>query len=87
MSAPSLSSRHVRESFTVALKSVRAELSHVPVATRDFAAGDTLSVYTEFYDGRRREPHRLTVAAQLRAPDGTPVGIAITDVRSSAPPR
>ena len=85
MSAPSLSSQHVRNGFTVPLKSVRADLPHVPVTSREFSAGDRLSVYTEFYDGQRRESHEIVVEAHLRTLDGTQVGAAVTDVRKSGP--
>jgi hypothetical protein len=85
MSAPSLSGRRGAYGFTLPLKSLRAELPHAPVATREFAAGDTLSVYTEFYDRQPREPHQLEVGAHLRTLDGTQVGIAVTKVLESGP--
>ena len=64
---------------------MRAELPHIPIATREFTAGDRLSVYTEFYDGERRESHQLSVEAYLRTLDGTRVGVAVTDVLKSGP--
>jgi hypothetical protein len=85
MSAPSLSLRNLRTGFSVPLKSVRAELPHIPITTREFTAGDTLSVYTEFYDGQRREAHQVEVGAHLRTLDGRPVGVAVTDVRKNGP--
>ena len=85
MSAPSLSVRRGADGFTLALKSVRATLPQVPVATRVFAAGDRLSLYTEFYDGQRRDAHQIEVGAHLRKLDGTQIGAAITDVRNSGP--
>jgi VWFA-related protein len=83
MSAPSLSSRDAR-GFTLPLKTVRADLPHIPITTREFTTGDRLSVYTEFYDGERRESHQLVVEAHLRTMDGTQV-VAVMDVRKSGP--
>ena len=85
MSAPSLSVGRGTDGFTLALKSLRATLPQVPVATREFAAGDRLSLYTEFYDGQRRDAHQIEVGAHLRKVDGTQIGAAITDVRKSGP--
>jgi hypothetical protein len=85
MSAPSVSSRHVRDGFTVALRSVRAALPQIPITTREFAVDDTLSVYTEFYDGQRRDSHQIVVEAYLRTLDGTRVGVAVSDVRKNGP--
>lgn len=85
MSAPSLSARHVQDGFTVPLKSVPVEFPHIPTTSRDFAAGDVVSIYAEFYDARPRDSHELEVVAQLRTPDGSPVGVAVMDTRKSGP--
>ena len=85
MPLPVLIVLHGPDGFTLGLKSVRVELPHLPVAGREFAAGDRLSVYTEFYDGQRRDPHELAVSARLQRLDGSPVGVEVTDVRKNGP--
>jgi hypothetical protein len=41
-----------------------------PVAIREFAAGDTLMFYTEFYENAGGNPHKVDLKAELRAADG-----------------
>ena len=83
ISAPSLSSRRSSTMFTVNSPSVSGVVPAPPVATRDFPAGDTLTVYTEVYDNRPKDTHRLDLTAELRRPDGGVVGRAVTDTRAN----
>jgi hypothetical protein len=83
MSAPALSSRRSSTAFTVSSPSFARVVPEPPTATRDFPAGDTLTIYSEVYDNRSKDPHRLDLTAELRRPDGSPVGRAVTDTRAN----
>lgn len=83
MSAVALTTRQSAAALTVGSTTARPVVPQAPVATRDFAAGDTLSMYAEFYDNRAKDAHRLDLVAELRRPDGSRVGPAVTDQRSS----
>jgi hypothetical protein len=67
----------------VASTTARPVVPVAPVATRDFTTGDMLSVYAEVYDNRAKDPHRLDLLAELRRPDGSAVGSAVTDARAT----
>jgi len=54
-----------------------------PVATREFAAGDTLMFFTEFYENGANNPHKLDLKAELRAGDGRVVLTASEERESS----
>jgi VWFA-related protein len=82
MSAPSLSSRRSSTMFTVKSPSAGVA-SEPPAASRDFPAGDTLTVYSEVYDNKPRDAHRLDLSAELRRADGSVVGGAVTDTRAN----
>jgi VWFA-related protein len=83
MSAPALTSRQSSAALTVASTTVRPVVPEAPAATRDFATGDTLSMYAEVYDNRAKDAHRLDLLAELRRPDGTRIGAAVTDQRAN----
>jgi VWFA-related protein len=57
-------------------------LSEVPTALRDFARGDSLSVFAEVYDNRASTPHRIAIATTATADDGTVVFSASDERRS-----
>ena len=86
ISAMSLTSRHGEATLAVQSKSVKAAIPLTPVATRDFAAGDMLSVYAEIYDNKAKESHRLELAAELRHADGHLIGRPVTDSRADGKP-
>jgi VWFA-related protein len=83
LSALSLSSRQTTAAVLVPSKSVRPVVPTPPTTTREFTAGDTLSVYGEVYDNRARDAHRLDFVAELRGPDGNRVGRAASDTRAN----
>jgi len=68
--------------LTVTSPGVRAAAPAAPAATRDFPAGDTLSVYAEIYDNRSKDPHRLDLVAELRTLDGRLAGRSVTETRN-----
>ncbi len=86
MSALTLTSRLTDTAPTLRSRTVRLVVPTIPVAARDFRAGDTLSVYAEVYDNRAKEPHQLDLVAELRGADGRPVGRAATGSRSDGKP-
>jgi VWFA-related protein len=53
-----------------------------PVATREFAAGDTLMFFAEFYENGANNPHKVDLKAELRAGDGRVV-LTATEERES----
>jgi VWFA-related protein len=81
MSALTLTSRLTSSILTVASTTIRPVVPAPPTSTREFSAGDTLSVYAEVYDNRPKAMHRLDFVAELRGPDGTRTGSAVTDTR------
>lgn len=85
ISAPALASRRA-ETLTVDSRSVKSVVPLTPVTTRDFAAGDTLSVYVEVYDNKPKDAHRLDLVAELRDADGHPAGRPVTDSRADGKP-
>ncbi|HTM03403.1 MAG TPA: VWA domain-containing protein [Vicinamibacterales bacterium] len=86
MSAPLLASPGGSETFTVAPATrVRADLPLSPTTRRDFAAGDTLSIYAEIYDNSRdRDRHAVDLSAELRDESGRTVR-RITGHHDAAP--
>jgi hypothetical protein len=86
ISALSLSSRRAETTLAVHSKSVKPVIPLTPVAVRDFAAGDTLSIYSEIYDNKAKESHRLDLVAELRRADGQVVGRPVTDSRADGKP-
>jgi VWFA-related protein len=87
LSALTLTSRKSEAVLTVPSKTVKPVVTIVPVATREFDAGDTLIVYAEVYDNRAKEPHRLDLTAELRDGSGHRVGILASDARSDGQAR
>lgn len=85
MSALSVTSRQLQGAVMVPSTATRVA-PPPPSATREFAAGDILSVYSEVYDNRTKNPHRLDVVTELRDADGHPVGRPLTDSRSDGKP-
>jgi hypothetical protein len=53
-----------------------------PIATREFAAGDTLMFFAEFYENGANNPHKVDLKAELRAADGRVV-LTATEERES----
>ena len=86
LSALSLASRGAEAALALPSKSVRPVVPRAPIATRDFAAGDTLWVYGEIYDNKAKEAHRLDVTAELRDGNGRRVGRAVTESRADGKP-
>ena len=82
MSALAVTSRRLATTLTVTSPGVRAAAPAAPAATRDFPAGDTLSVYAEIYDNRSKDPHRLDLVAELRTLDGRLAGRSVTETRN-----
>ena len=85
LSPLTLTSLNTQRVLTVSSKTVRFTVPHTPTATREFAAGDTLSIYSEIYDNRTRESHQLHLAAELRDANGHLAGRAVTDTRTNGP--
>jgi hypothetical protein len=71
--------------LTAPSRSVKPAVPIAPSATRDFQAGDLLSVYGEVYDNRVKEPHRLDLVAELRDRDGKRAGRPVSDTRANGP--
>jgi VWFA-related protein len=83
LSGLTLTSRQTEAMLTVHSTVVKPVTPVPPNATRDFAAGDTLSVYAEVYDNRAKDAHRLDLVAELRDTAGNRVGPAVNDTRSN----
>lgn len=80
MSALSVTSRRLQGAVMV--PSTTTRVAPPPSATREFAAGDILSLYAEAYDNKTKNPHRLDVVTELRDADGHRVGHPFTDSRA-----
>jgi len=85
LSALTLTSGAAGKMLTAVSKSVKPAVPIAPTATRDFEAGDLLSVYAEVYDNRLKEPHRLDLLAELRNGDGKATGRPVSDTRANGP--
>jgi hypothetical protein len=82
MSPPILSSERAPDAFTYASPSrMSPTLSRLPIATRDFAAGERLSIYTEVYANKSKEGTAVDLLAELRRPDGSRIGAPLTETR------
>ncbi|HJR60277.1 MAG TPA: VWA domain-containing protein [Vicinamibacterales bacterium] len=57
-------------------------LADAPTALREFAAGDTLSVFAEVYDNRAGTPHRVAITTTATADDGRVIFTAADERRS-----
>ena len=84
MSGVSLTSVVSAEALTVTSQNPLADALPGPMtSTRDFAAGDTLGLYTEVYEGSgSNSPHTVDLTAELRGEDGR-VLVRRTEQRSS----
>ena len=84
MSGVSLTSVVSAEALTVTSQNPLADALPGPMtSTRDFAAGDTLGLYTEVYEGSgSNSPHAVDLTAELRGEDGR-VLVRRTEQRSS----
>jgi len=83
LSPLTLGSRQAGTALTIGSKTVKPVVPIAPVARRDFQAGDTLSIYSEIYDNRAKDTHRLDLVAELRDSNGRPVGRPVTDTRQN----
>ena len=81
-----ITSRETGAALTIGSKTVKPVVPIAPVTTRDFQAGDTLSMYSEVYDNRTKDVHRLDFVAELRDHTGRAVGHAVTDTRQNGQP-
>jgi VWFA-related protein len=84
MSGVSLTSAASSEGLTIAAQNPLADALPGPItSTRNFASGDTLSLYTEVYESSRTDtPHTVDLAAELRAEGGRAI-VRRTEERSS----
>ena len=84
MSGVAITSAAVSSVMTLAPKNpLKDFLPGPPTTVREFAAGDELAIFAEFYEGPgRAPPHLIDMKAELRA-DGATVVRQVSDQRSS----
>ena len=83
MSGVALTSVAASQTPTVRAKDPLGDFLPGPVvATREFAAGDTLMFFAEFYENGQNNPHKVDLKAELRADDGRVV-LTATEERES----
>ena len=85
MAAPAVTSRRLEGALTAPSAAAR-NAPRSPSSTREFAAGDVLSIYSEVYDNKTNSPHRLDIVTELRDADGHRVGRPLTGSRSDGKP-
>jgi VWFA-related protein len=87
MSGISITSEQARETITVSPPYPRLQvpLPWAPTTAREFVSDDTLALYGEVYENRRR-PHTVTVAFELRDAGGRRVSREVTERPVTARP-
>ena len=87
MSGIALSSAQARDTFTVSPHArIDVNLPAPPTTAREFARDDTLTLFAEAYENRRK-PHVITFALEMRAENGTVLGRRTIEQTAATKPK
>jgi VWFA-related protein len=73
LSGFTLTSKQARETFTFSPHAIDVSLPGPPTTAREFSREDTLTLFAEAYENRRK-PHTVTVTFELRSEAGPVIG-------------
>ena len=86
LSGVALTSRQARETFTFSPhKQIDVALPGPPTTAREFAREDTLTLFAEAYENRRK-PHTISVTLELRDATGRVLGSHVVERKSADKP-
>ena len=87
MSGIALTSSQARQTFTVSPHSrIDANLPWAPTTAREFSQDDTVTLFTEVYENRRK-PHTVTFTIELRNAAGKVIGTQAFERKSTTKPK
>ena len=87
LSGVALTSTHVQETFTFSPhKQIDVGLPGPPTTVREFSRDDTLTIFAEAYENRRK-PHVITLTLNLRDESGRVLGTHVMERKSAAKPQ
>lgn len=87
MSGIALTSSQARETFTVSPHAkIDANLPWAPTTAREFSQDDTVTLFTEVYENRRK-PHTVTFTIELRNTAGRVIGTQVSERKAATKPK
>src|SRR5262245_342439 len=87
MSGIALTSAQARQTFTVSPHArIDANLPWAPTTAREFSQDDTVTLFTEVYENRRK-PHTVTFTIELRNMAGRVVAVEAFERKSTTKPK
>jgi len=86
LSGVALTSKQARETFTFSPHTIDVSLPGPPTTAREFSRDDTLTVFAEAYENRKK-PHTITLTFEVRNEAGTVLGSYVLDRKSVEKPK
>ena len=86
LSGVTLTSKQARETFTFSPHAITVSLPAPPTTAREFSRDDTLTLFAEAYENRKK-PHTVTLTIELRNEAGGIVGSSTIERKSVEKPK
>ena len=86
LSGVTLTSKQARETFTFSPGAINVALPGPPTTAREFSRDDTLTLFTEAYENRKK-PHTVTLTVELHQEAGPVIGSYTIERKSVEKPK
>ena len=86
LSGVALTSKQARETFTFSPGAINVALPGPPTTAREFSRDDTLTLFTEAYENRKK-PHTVTLTVELHREAGPVIGSYTIERKSVEKPK